>query len=107
MSWSIRRKLGGTPVSTTAPAEGISRHEHLLPTSRLEAFSDGVFAIAGLSYFLGAEIAKRIGNAGAKAVLGVIVIVAIGLAIRAGVARWRAARRAQPAEAAVPDRLAS
>jgi uncharacterized membrane protein len=46
MSWSIRRKLGGTPVSTTAPAEGISRHEHLLPTTRLEAFSDGVFAIA-------------------------------------------------------------
>jgi membrane protein DedA with SNARE-associated domain len=61
----------------------------------------------GLSYFLGAEIAKRIGNAGAKAVLGVIVIVAIGLAIRAGVAKWRAARRAQSAEAAVPDRLAS
>lgn len=61
----------------------------------------------GLSYFLGAEIAKRIGNAGAKAILGVIVIVAIGLAIRAGVAKWRAARRARPAEAAVPDRLAS
>ena len=46
MSWSIRRRLGGTPVSTTAPAEGIDRHERLLPTSRLEAFSDGVFAIA-------------------------------------------------------------
>ena len=46
MSWSIRRKLGATPVSTTAPAEGINRHEHLLPTTRLEAFSDGVFAIA-------------------------------------------------------------
>ena len=46
MSWSIRRKLGGSPVSSTAPAEGIDHHEHLLPTSRLEAFSDGVFAIA-------------------------------------------------------------
>ena len=46
MSWSIRRKLGATPVSTTASAEGIDRREHLLPTSRLEAFSDGVFAIA-------------------------------------------------------------
>lgn len=46
MSWSIRRKLGGTPVSATAPAEGTNRHEHLLPTTRLEAFSDGVFAIA-------------------------------------------------------------
>jgi membrane-associated protein len=61
----------------------------------------------GLSYFLGAEIAKRIGNAGAKAVLGIIVIVAIGLVIRAGVAKWRAAQQAQPAEAAAPDRLAS
>jgi len=46
MSWSIRWKLGATPVSATAPAEGISRREHLLPTTRLEAFSDGVFAIA-------------------------------------------------------------
>ena len=48
---------------------------------------------AGLSYFLGAEIARRIGNAGAKVVLGVAVIVIIGLGIRAAVARWRAARR--------------
>jgi uncharacterized membrane protein len=46
MSWSIRRKLGATPVGVTAPAEGVARHEHLLPTTRLEAFSDGVFAIA-------------------------------------------------------------
>jgi membrane-associated protein len=46
-----------------------------------------------LSYFLGAEIAKRIGNAGAKAVLGVVVIVAAGLAIRAAVSKWRATRQ--------------
>jgi uncharacterized membrane protein len=46
MSWSIRRKLAGAPVGTTTPAEGTDRHEHLLPTGRLEAFSDGVFAIA-------------------------------------------------------------
>ena len=32
----------------------------------------------GLSYFLGAEVAQRIGNAGTKALLGVLVIVAIG-----------------------------
>jgi membrane protein DedA with SNARE-associated domain len=51
----------------------------------------------GLSYFLGAEIAKRIGNIGAKAVLGVIVIVVIGLVIRAGISKWRAARQARPA----------
>ena len=35
----------------------------------------------GLSYFLGAEIAKRIGDAGAKAVLGVLVVVTIGLGL--------------------------
>ena len=51
----------------------------------------------GLSYFLGAEIAKRIGNIGAKAVLGVVVIVVIGLVIRFGVSKWRAARQARPA----------
>jgi membrane protein DedA with SNARE-associated domain len=49
----------------------------------------------GLSYFLGAEIAKRIGNIGAKAVLGVVVIVVAGLVIRAAVSKWRAARQAR------------
>jgi membrane protein DedA with SNARE-associated domain len=47
----------------------------------------------GLSYFLGAEVAQRIGNAGTRALLGVLVIVAIGLAIRTVYARWRAARQ--------------
>ena len=61
----------------------------------------------GLSYFFGAELAKRIGNAGAKAILSVIVIVAIGLVIRAGVARWRASRQPQLAEAVASDSLAS
>jgi membrane protein DedA with SNARE-associated domain len=56
----------------------------------------------GLSYFLGAEIAKHIGNVGAKAVIGVIVIVVIGLAIRAGVAKWRATRQARRAQAELP-----
>src|SRR5215472_6846161 len=46
MSWSIRRMLGGAPVTTTAPAESIGAQDRLLPTGRLEAFSDGVFAIA-------------------------------------------------------------
>jgi uncharacterized membrane protein len=45
MSWSLRRRLGGTPASTAA-AERTGNHGHVLPTSRLEAFSDGVFAIA-------------------------------------------------------------
>lgn len=56
----------------------------------------------GLSYFLGAEIAKHIGSVGAKAVIGVIVIVVIGLVIRAGVARWRAARQARRAQEEAP-----
>jgi membrane protein DedA with SNARE-associated domain len=51
----------------------------------------------GLSYFLGEEVAKRIGNAGAKALVSVIVLVALGLAVRAGWARWRARRQGQPA----------
>jgi membrane protein DedA with SNARE-associated domain len=55
-----------------------------------------------LSYFLGAEIAKHIGSVGTKAVIGVIVIVVIGLVIRAGVAKWRATRQARRAEAELP-----
>jgi membrane protein DedA with SNARE-associated domain len=56
----------------------------------------------GLSYFLGAEIAKHIGSLGTKAVIGVIVIVVIGLVIRAGVAKWRATRQARQAQAELP-----
>lgn len=44
----------------------------------------------GLSYLLGAEIAERIGNAGTKAVIGVVVVVALGLGIKAGWTRLRA-----------------
>jgi uncharacterized membrane protein len=46
MSWSIRRMLSGAPVSHAAPPEGADPQDRLLPTGRLEAFSDGVFAIA-------------------------------------------------------------
>jgi len=56
----------------------------------------------GLSYFLGAEIAKHIGNVGTKALVGVIVIVVIGLVIRAGVAKWRATRQARRAQEELP-----
>ena len=44
----------------------------------------------GLSYFFGEEVAKRIGNAGTKVLIGVIVLVVVGLCLRAGWARWRA-----------------
>jgi TMEM175 potassium channel family protein len=46
MSWSIRRRLGGAPTGATATTDGTGARGRLLPTSRLEAFSDGVFAIA-------------------------------------------------------------
>jgi uncharacterized membrane protein len=46
MSWSIRRMLSGTPVEATSSTAGNDAHDRLLPTGRLEAFSDGVFAIA-------------------------------------------------------------
>jgi membrane protein DedA with SNARE-associated domain len=57
----------------------------------------------GLSYFLGEEVAKRIGDAGVKALLWVILFVAVGLAIRAGYAKWRATRQQDRHEQAVPD----
>ena len=47
----------------------------------------------GISYFLGAEIAHHIASAGTKAILGVIVLVVVGLGIRAGWSRWRASQR--------------
>ena len=66
----------------------------------LGALVSGIFWIGmyvGLSYFLGAEVAKRIGDAGTSVLLGVLVIVAVGLGIRAAYSRWRAARQERPA----------
>ena len=56
----------------------------------------------GLSYFLGEEIATQIGKVGTKVVISVIVIVVLGLCIRAGVSRWRNTRHARPAEHVAP-----
>jgi membrane protein DedA with SNARE-associated domain len=53
----------------------------------------------GLSYFLGEEVAKRIGAAGTKALIWVILLVVIGLAARAGWSRWRTHRQEQSASA--------
>lgn len=50
----------------------------------------------GLSYFVGEQIAQRIGKAGSKVLLGVLLVVAIGLGIKAGLSRWRAARQRRP-----------
>jgi uncharacterized membrane protein len=46
MGWSLRRTLGGVPVGSTAAGDGTGARGRLAPTGRLEAFSDGVFAIA-------------------------------------------------------------
>ena len=61
----------------------------------LGALVSGAFFIAlyeGLSYLFGEEVAKRIGDAGSKVILGVVVAVAIGLGLRAAWSRWRARR---------------
>ena len=46
MRWPIRRSADRASGGPAVPAAGTGRAERLLPTSRLEAFSDGVFAIA-------------------------------------------------------------
>lgn len=56
----------------------------------------------GFSYFLGEEVAKRIGNIGTKAVLSVVVLVVIGLLIRTGVSMWRANRQQRLAQQDAP-----
>ena len=87
-------------ASVTMPAfvSGIFRVRFWLFV--LGALVAGAFWIGmyvGLSYFLGEEVAKRIGAAGTKALIWVILLVAVGLAARAGWSHWRAARQEQPA----------
>jgi len=98
-----------------------SRHTFLASVT-MPAFVSGIFRVrfyifmlgalvagigwigmyVGLSYFLGEEIAKHIGKLGTRAVIGVIVIVVVGLCIRAGVSRWRNTRHGRSAEHATP-----
>lgn len=92
----------GASVTMPAFVSGIFRVRfYVFISGALVAGIGWIGMYVGLSYFLGAEIAKHIGSIGAKAVLGVVVIVVIGLVIRAGVSKWRAARQARPA--AVPQ----
>jgi membrane protein DedA with SNARE-associated domain len=98
-------------ASVTMPAfvSGIFRVR--LPVFVLGALVAGVGWIGmyvGLSYFLGAEIAERIGNTGSKVVLGVVVVVAIGLGAKAGLSAWRSRRRdrrSSPSSPATSDEL--
>jgi len=67
----------------------------------LGALAAGIFWIGiyvGVSYFLGEEIAKVVGKAGTKALIAVIVLMVVGVSIRAGLSKWRASRQARLAE---------
>jgi len=80
-------------ASVTLPAfvSGIFRVRFWL--FLLGALVAGTFWVGmyvGVSYFLGEEVAKAVGAAGAKALFTVILLVILGLAARAGWARWRA-----------------
>ena len=91
-------------ASVTLPAfvSGIFRVRFWLFV--LGAMAAGVFFVGlyvGLSYFLGEAVTELFGNADATAILSVLVIVAVGLGIRAGYHRWRATRQAdQPGQPA-------
>lgn len=82
-------------ASVTMPAfvSGIFRVRFwLFMLGALLAGTAFIALYVGLSYLLGEEVAKHIGDAGTKALLSVLVIVAIGLGIKAGYSRWRATR---------------
>jgi membrane protein DedA with SNARE-associated domain len=83
-------------ASATLPAfvSGIFRVRfHVFILGAIVAGIGWIGMYVGLSYFLGEEIAKRIGSIGAKALLSVIALVVIGLLIRAAVSKWRADRQ--------------
>ena len=64
----------------------------------LGALAAGIFWIGiyvGISYLLGEEIAKLVGKIGTKALIGVIILVVVGLLVRAGLSKWRANRQAR------------
>src|SRR6516162_2392229 len=90
-------------ASATLPAfvSGIFRVRFWL--FLLGALTAGIFWIGiyvGVSYFLGEEVAKAVGAAGAKALFAVILLVILGLAARAGWSRWRAHHQEQPEQSA-------
>jgi membrane protein DedA with SNARE-associated domain len=85
-------------ASVTMPAfvSGIFRVRlYVFTLGALVAGIGWIGMYVGLSYFLGAEIAQQIGKVGTRAVIGVIVIVAVGLGIRAGWSKWHTPRQAQ------------
>jgi membrane protein DedA with SNARE-associated domain len=115
-------RLEKTRLKLLAKGDHAFAHNNFVAAVTMPAFLSGIFRVrfsifvlgalvagvgwigiyVGLSYFLGAEVAKRIGDAGTKAVLGVLVIVAIGLSIKAGVSKWRATRQKRSTEHEAP-----
>ena len=92
-------------ASVTMPAfvSGIFRVRfYVFMLGALTAGIGWIGMYVGISYFLGEEIAKYIGKVGTKALIGVIVIVVVGLCIRAGVSRWRNTRHGRSAAQATP-----
>jgi len=92
-------------ASVTMPAfvSGIFRVRfYVFMLGALTAGIGWIGMYVGLSYFLGEEIAKHVGKIGTKAILGVIVVVVVGLCIRAGVSRWRNTRQRRSAAQATP-----
>jgi len=83
-------------ASATLPAfvSGIFRVRFwLFMVGALVAGVGWIGMYVSLSYFLGEEVAKRIGAAGTKALIGVILLVVVGLILRATWSRWRATRQ--------------
>jgi membrane protein DedA with SNARE-associated domain len=111
-------RLEKTRLKLLAKGDHAFGHHNFAASVTMPAFVSGIFRVrlyifilgalvagigwigmyVGLSYFLGAEIAQRIGKAGTRALLGVLVIVVIGLGIRAGWSRWRTTRKGQAQE---------
>ena len=92
-------------ASVTMPAfvSGIFRVRfYIFMLGALTAGIGWIGMYVGLSYFFGEEIAKQVGKIGTKAIIGVIVVVVVGLCIRAGVSRWRNTRQARSAAQATP-----
>ncbi len=92
-------------ASVTMPAfvSGIFRVRfYVFVLGALTAGVGWIGMYVGLSYFLGEEIAKYIAKVGTRAVVGVILVVVVGLCIRAGVARWRNTRQERSAAQATP-----
>lgn len=109
--------LGKARMSLLTKGDRMFGQRKVLASATLPSFLSGVFRVrpgafaagtitAGvfwigmylfLSYFLGADIARAIGDAGTKAILGVAVVVIIGIGIKIGWRRWRSRRKVKVA----------